>query len=295
MSKKLPDFLIIGAMKAGTTTLHRDLSLHPSIFLPEHKEPNALASDAIFSDRGLKLYKTLFARAKLNQLCGEASTAYAKLPDVRDVPKRALQVLGSDVKVIYMVREPLRRAISHHYHDYGFGLVGPNINEAIREHPRYINYSRYAFQITPWIEAFGREQVGIWRFEDYISNKLNVVKEICQFLGVDKNLARVNERLALNVSSDKSVPTPVWRHLVLESLWYTHYVKPCLPWRFRQWLASSLWPNAPPAPMPLSDDYGNYVRSVIKEDMDQLRRIMGLTEPVWPIESGQKNGNSARL
>jgi hypothetical protein len=153
---RLPDFLIIGAMKAGTTTLYHDLMRHPRIFLPEVKEPDALLSDNIFTSRNLRKYAQFFHPASLDQLCGEASTTYTKRPTFEGVADRALRLLGENLKLIYIVRNPLQRTLSHHRFLYQLGLMEKDINRVIRSDPTLIDYSRYAMQIEPWLATFGR-------------------------------------------------------------------------------------------------------------------------------------------
>ena len=112
----LPGFLVVGAMKAGTTSLYRDLPTNPSVFMPIDKEPNNLLSDDVRTPQGLDDYARHFQRAGADQLCGEASTAYTMLPRHTGVPERALEVLGPDCRIIYLVREPVARIVSHHQH-----------------------------------------------------------------------------------------------------------------------------------------------------------------------------------
>ncbi len=114
---RLPDFLIIGAQKAGTTTLYRDLLANPAIFLPIDKEPGNLCEDDLLTDTGRSAYARHFANASTDQLCGEATTSHTKRPDVLGVPARARRLLGDKLKVIYLVREPISRIISHHHHE----------------------------------------------------------------------------------------------------------------------------------------------------------------------------------
>ena len=99
-------------MKAGTTTLYRDLYDHPEVFLPEEKEPDSLAYDDVLTTEGTRTYRGMFAGANDGQLIGEASTSYSKAPFFGDVPSRALRLCGSDLKIIYVVREPFERMVS---------------------------------------------------------------------------------------------------------------------------------------------------------------------------------------
>ena len=106
----LPDFLIVGAMKSGTTTLYRDLILHPDVFMPEDKEPETLANSSD-PDQIRREYRTLFPRLAEGLVKGEASTAYTKRPDFEGVAERAREVLGPGLKVVYMRRDPVERLV----------------------------------------------------------------------------------------------------------------------------------------------------------------------------------------
>ena len=86
----LPDFLIIGAMKAGTTTLYRDLMTNPAIFFPSEKEKSHLLRDEVLTEAGRRDYEKLFRRARPGQVLGIAPTRYTNLPDCPGVPGRAL-------------------------------------------------------------------------------------------------------------------------------------------------------------------------------------------------------------
>ena len=77
---RLPGFLIIGAMKAGTTTLYHDLLTNPQVFFPLDKEPGNLASHDVLGEDGRGRYASIFKTARPDQICGEASTTYTKLP-----------------------------------------------------------------------------------------------------------------------------------------------------------------------------------------------------------------------
>src|SRR5690606_23331818 len=89
-----------------------------------------------------------------------------------------------DVRIIYLVREPIARAISHYRFDFAHGWVSADADRELLHHARYVNAGRYAFQITPWIGAFGRRQVHIERFEDFIGDRPAALARICGFLGV---------------------------------------------------------------------------------------------------------------
>jgi hypothetical protein len=103
----LPEFMIIGAAKAGTTALNEYLSQHPQIFMCPLKEPQFFSTDVIY-ERGLAWYEGLFADAKSGQICGEASTSYTFFPSTPLTPQRIHQAIPN-VKLIYLIREPVSR------------------------------------------------------------------------------------------------------------------------------------------------------------------------------------------
>ncbi len=268
-------------MKSGTTSLFFDLLTHPGIFLPDDKEPHSLADDEVLSPQGREKYTQLFASANAAQICGEASTGYTKRPDIQNVPERAQEICGPSLKVIYQVREPVARLISHHYHEFTAGKVGRNINQVVREHPEFINYSRYAHQIHPWLQTFGSEQVKVVRFEDYVADRSGAVSELVAFLGVDSGELDSN-LLAEVYNRSEGKPAPrgrMWR--VTRRSWYRRWVRPLLSTKMRRRLTGYLLPAAPDRPEPPSHNTVAWILDQLAEDNRLLQQIMGLSSPVW--------------
>ena len=197
---RLPDFLIIGAMKAGTTTLFRDLLTNPEVFFPIDKEPESLCRDGVLTPAGLEEYGRLFAKAGPDQRCAEASTAYTKLPVFTGVVERAARVLPDHARFLYVVREPVARTLSQHRHEVAVGRLEttPDANEAVRRHPRYLDYSRYAMQLTPWLETFGPERVRVMVFEHYTGHRRETVAAVSEFLGITPRPELVDPERAFN-------------------------------------------------------------------------------------------------
>lgn len=279
---QLPDFLIIGAMKAGTTTLYRDLLTNPAVFMPLDKEPGNLCRHEVLTPEGRRAYAELFSRAKAGQILGEASTNYSKLPDYPGVPERARQVLGPDLRVVYLVREPVARIISHHYHSYCTGLFGPDINREVREKPALLNYSRYAMQIRPWIEAFGRSNVRIVVFEEYIADRRGTVAELSRFLGITPDLDRIDEEAVYNRSDGKPIGIPIWKALRRSSV-YRRGIAPLVPQQIRDRLREAIHPVAPPRPVAPSPVTIRFLLEQLQDDLHELNRIVnpGTTRPIW--------------
>ncbi|MDF1563929.1 MAG: sulfotransferase [Deltaproteobacteria bacterium] len=270
----LPSFLIIGAMKSATTSLFRDLGYSPAVFLPEDKEPNSLTSEAVLSGEGRRAYEALFSGATAGQLCGEASTAYTKRPEIDGVAGRAHALLGPELKLIYLVRDPVERIISHHHHDVARGVASPDIDAEVRRQPRYLDISRYAYQLEPWIETFGRDHLLILRFEDFTARRREVVDEVCRFLGLQPCGHLIDAGKTFNPGDNRRPTTALWRRLVGHPL-YRRGLRRLLPWQVRERLRLRLLPKAPARPPPPRPETVDWIVDELHEDMEALGHLMG--------------------
>ena len=275
---RVPSFLIIGAMRAGTTTIFQDLEPHPEIFMPENKEPELLCMEGAGVDKILRRYALLFRRARPAQICAEASTAYTKCPDYLGVPGSARQICGLGLKLLYVVRDPIARARSAHHHDTALGEMSLPIDSAMRSEPRFLNYSRYAMQLESWLEEYPPEQFFVVRLEDYIKNREKWAKRICNFLEIDPSALPTPSEKAFNKAMNRPTSSGFWRRYVHRQHWYEHYVKPTLPRGLRRGLAGFLLPKAAPAAEPLAADT---VRWMVDELGSDTERFEALFREMW--------------
>ncbi|MEE9131722.1 MAG: sulfotransferase domain-containing protein [Phycisphaerales bacterium] len=280
---RLPGFLIIGAQKAGTTTLYRDLLANPAIFFPIDKEPGNLCQDDVLTDTGRSAYARHFAGARSHQTCGEATTSYTKRPDIPGVPARARHLLSDKLKVIYLVREPISRIISHHHHELTSGQVSCGIDEAVRTIPRYIDYSRYAMQITPWLNELGRAQVLIIHFECYIETRVKTLDSVCKFLGVAPRPDTVCQDIAYNRSAGKPVPVGPLAAMRMSSL-YRRFLRPLLSASAKDKIRAALLPKATAPPDRPAVETVRLIVEEVGQDVAQLTAIMDQTEPLWNLQ-----------
>lgn len=278
----LPGFLIIGAMKAGTTSLYRDLSNNPEVFLPDDKEPGNLCHDEVLTQSGKRAYEKLFAKAKPNQLCGEASTAYSKLPDFSGVPQRAKQLLGENLKVIYLVRDPLARIISQHHHELSSGNISCNIDEAVEKYSRFINFSRYAMQIQPWIDALSRDNVLIIHFETYINNRKETVESTSKFLDIEPYTLGIDQEEIFNKTHGKPLTKGLIGKFRLTPL-YRRVLRPMLSSTTRNQIHKAILPQAKSRPDAPSIETTLYIKDQIYTDMNELSILMRSNTPLWKI------------
>ena len=183
-----PHFIIVGACKAGTTTLYDDLSVHPDAALPDDKEPDILhrARDA---RHALDLWHRHFASTGKAGVRGEGSTYYTMSPDLPPVARLARDAIGAEGRIVYIVRDPIRRIESHLAHDHAVGrLAARDYDKAALEMGRFVSWSDYGRQIAPWIEAFGRSNVLLVCFEDFVANRHRIGREVAAFVGLDPEL-----------------------------------------------------------------------------------------------------------
>jgi len=181
-SGRLPDFIIIGAMKSATSTLHKQLSGQHGIFMSTPKEPNFFSDDAVYA-RGLDWYQGLFSEAPDDAICGESSTHYTKLPDYPRTIERLKSAIPNP-KLIYVMRDPIERLISHYIHQWSEGVISCDINTAIDRYPELINYSCYGMQIRPFIEAFGEASIMPIFFHQLKAAQQSQLEAVGRFIGV---------------------------------------------------------------------------------------------------------------
>lgn len=278
------DFLVIGAMKCATTTLYEDLSLNPRIFLAV-KELGLLKSPRVLSDAGKASYASHFAAAKAGQIRGDISTEYSKSPEYPDAAGNALKVLGANAKIIYMVREPVARLLSHHQHMMnarGADQMGDDINTEIERRPELINYSRYAMQLTPWLQAFGKGNIHVIVFEEYIRARESVTNAVSDFLGVPRVQLQLDAAGA-NRSESRRVANKVWA-AIITSRFYRSGLRGMLPISVRQIFAKTFLKPAAQRRIPASSKTLAKIIDQLAPDAEQLQKLLG-TAPFWDWDS----------
>jgi len=213
MGARYPDFVVIGAAKSGTTTLYAYLASHPELFLSTPKEPEFFARDDVHA-RGLAWYASLFADARPDQRCGEASTLYTLSPHFPKAAERMHAVIPR-ARLLYVVRDPVERAYSYYVQlvkNYQNATKDYRVNRTFEEcvfpeaHPDragrelffapfdahlpdvpglFVDGSRYRQQLDAYRRFFPEEQIEVVRFSDLTRDPAAVLRDVCTFLGVD--------------------------------------------------------------------------------------------------------------
>ncbi|MEO0532121.1 MAG: sulfotransferase, partial [Planctomycetota bacterium] len=193
-----PDFIVIGAMKAGTTTLYAHLQAHPQVFMADPKEPNYFSKDEVYQEKGRDWYRRLFADARPDQRCGEASPSYTRAPRFVATPERMAAEVPN-AKLVYIMRHPVERFYSNYVFDRSFGFNEP-IRATLVERPYVLETSRYIDQIRRYLEHFPAERLHCLLLDDLRSDLDATLRRLAAFLGIadfataDEANVRANER-----------------------------------------------------------------------------------------------------
>jgi hypothetical protein len=179
----LPNFLVIGAMKAGTTSLHRYLREHPQVFMPADKELDFFVAEKRWV-HGRSWYEAQFAAADGAIAVGEASPTYTMYPQFPGVADRVAELLPN-ARLVYSVRHPIERMRSHYLHEVEKGRERAPIGRALTTDRRYLDASRYAMQLEQYLDRFPAERVRVITAEQLRGDRVATVRDVLAFLGVD--------------------------------------------------------------------------------------------------------------
>ena len=178
----LPNLIVIGGLKCGTTSLHHYLSLHPEVATSRPKELNFFVAELNW-ELGRDWYASHFDPAA--PVRGESSPHYTNRPRFEGVAQRMRSVLP-DARIVYMVRDPIDRLLSHYLHNVGGGYEDRSLPEALADdRSAYWQRSRYAYQLEPYLEAFGTERVAVVAREELLRERAATMRRVYEFVHVD--------------------------------------------------------------------------------------------------------------
>jgi hypothetical protein len=179
----LPNLIIIGAAKAGTTALHHYLGHHPEVFMSRQKELQLFQRDDWREQLGW--YERQFpVQAPVR---GEGSPAYTLYPFCRDVPGR-MRELVPDAKLIYLVRDPVERFVAHYVEHYSLGFETRPFEQVaadLRPGNQVLAGSRYATQLEQYLESFPSSQILVVDQDELRARRRETLSRVFGFLGVD--------------------------------------------------------------------------------------------------------------
>jgi len=263
-----PDFIIIGAMKCATSTLHDQLATQPGVFLSDPKEPCYFSDDEVFA-QGPAWYDALFADAPPGAITGESSTHYTKLPTYPKTVARCVEA-ASDAKLIYVMRDPIDRLVSQYVHEWTMRRTASPIDQAVDELSILTDYSRYAMQLGPWLAAYGPRRVLPVIFERMTTDPQAELGRVGRFLGLPEPAVWRDDAEEQNVSARRMRRSKLRDALEFAPglKWVRQNLVP-KSWRDR---AKGLWTmNDRPT---LSDGKRAELQRELDKDMAELSRLL---------------------
>ena len=228
--KKLPSFFVVGAQKAGTTTLHDWLAIQSGVTLPAIKETHFFSEEEKFA-KGLQWYSQWYKQIPMDSIVGEIDPEYMFFPEALDRIRRTIK--GS-LNFLFLLRNPLDRAYSQYQMSKGRGHEDLTFPEAlVRENERmqaadnrfaldnhsYLARGRYCEQILRFKNKFSDSSLMFIKFDDLFlgDKKLKIYSEICDFIGIPVS------SIVLLEPDRKSNTSSVPRYRFIRNLVYGKY------------------------------------------------------------------------
>jgi hypothetical protein len=247
---QMPNFLIIGAAKAGTTSLYSYLAQHPQIYMSEQKEPRFFAIEGEQPNYGgitqginrssistLEDYQALFAGVGDEVAVGEASTIYLYSEKAAERIKHHIP----DAKLIAVLRNPADRAFSSYVHLVRDGFEALSFAEGLAAEPMrrqenwqplwfYQHRGFYYEQLKRYFDRFDNQQIKVYLYDDLVASTQTVAQDIYRFLDVDDSF--VPDLTRSNVSG---IPKRRWlQNLFMKDNPLKSAIKPLLPEQMRK-------------------------------------------------------------
>lgn len=275
----LPNLIIIGAMKCGTTSLHYYLNLHPEIYMSAQKEL-AYFAEGYNWKRGEAWYRSWFGPEV--PVRGEASPHYTAFPRHLGVPER-MHALVPDAKLIYLVRDPVERILSHYQHQFAARREHRPLAEAVFDLEKgYFDRSRYYLQIQQYLPYYPLERILILDQEDLRCRRAETLRAVFRFLGVDPHFKDPRLHWERHRSSRKRRKTDFGHQLSQTAplRWLRQQ-----PLRYRWWAEELVyWPFSRPVPRPaFSPALRREVEERLADDAARWRSFTGRPFETWSI------------
>lgn len=263
----LPDFLVIGAPKAGTTSLSAGLASHPQVWIPYRKEMSYF--DIRWRREPIERYAADFADAPAGTFRGEATPTYLHVPGAMG---RIAEVLPA-VRLVAILRDPVERAWSHYWYNRAARLVEDRPpREAFAEDPdEYLRPGEYGANLRGVLDHFDREQLHVLTLDELKTDAAGAFQRICRHLGVDEH--GVSDRDARNQAY-----TVRWPRLRQEMRRFRLWKR--LPFRlgFRLEELNRVPIEVPDVPGDLRRELAEHYA----DDTDDLARLLGRAVPWGP-------------
>lgn len=272
----LPNHFIIGAIKAGTTSLASLLRQHPEVFVSNPKELHFFSDPDNFA-KGRAWYESHFASAEGKKVVLEATPNYAAM---RTYPG-ALDRLGEmipDARLIFMVRHPLERIMSHWYFGFGAGWDVPPFNEAVRTRSLFVDPSRYGEQADAMRAKFGAGNLHVIFLDEFKARPDEELARLCRFLRIDPTFQFADADVPRNAMATAGVYR--W---INKNVPFLHKVRTIIPPRVRRALREGVLKKVERRPE-WDAETMRWIIGELAEDSRRFLRSCGKPEDYWRFD-----------
>ncbi|MBX3435507.1 MAG: sulfotransferase [Pirellulales bacterium] len=274
----LPNTFVIGAAKAGTSFLKRKLNQHPDVY--SGNDIAFFTNDQMYQ-RGLDHYATMFPRYEGQQVFIAGGWRCSAL---RQHPAAASRIAESlpDAKIIYAVREPVKRIESLwlELRTNGSNEVVSDFNRAVRESPILIDSSRYYEQLSRYREFFPADRILVVFFEDLVATPASILADVLRFLGLDPSFEFQGLDRPENISSGKLIDGRTLS--VVRRLPIVGAIRNRLPYSWRGLVRRHL--KRPIEERPRWDDETlAFVKTKLSDDVRELLADQRKPADYWPL------------
>jgi len=286
LMERWPNFFIVGAPKAGTTSLHEYLNKVPSIFMSKIKEPNYFSASMMPNKfpfrpiRDSKKYLNLFNKAKNEKIIGESSTLYLYDPEA---PK-LIHEKNPNARILISLRDPIERLFSHYLLVKNEGFAEKSFHQQIinelhhkidpsKSNMRLVAGNHYKC-VKRYLDTFGAQQVKIIIFEEWIKNPKLIIVDILKFLNIDENLDNfiAEDHNAYLANRWEFVPRFVSNPNVIK-------IRDFLPSALKAELRKMFVKKVKKPKIDEKDI--EFLKNYYKDDIENLKKILGRNLP-WP-------------
>jgi hypothetical protein len=284
-----PNFLIIGAAKAGTTTLHEQLKGHPEIFLPEEKDFKYFDRDDNYS-KGWEWYGNYFRNYAGQGRIGEANSEYLFSEKAAE---RIYKDLGPEVRLIAIIRNPAERAYSEYLHQKRYGQVDRDFDYYLEEGQKatdksgqrlydiIVGRSQYAAHIEKYLSVFPPDSLKVVILEQLKKDPQAGMNSIFEFLGVQPA-----EAVTLHQANKAYTPRYNWvNNLLLQPNPLRRSLKKAVPsFAVRKKIRAGLKRvnSARKTPMVLTPERRNaLMEGPFHDETNKLETLLGIALPEW--------------
>jgi hypothetical protein len=300
----LPNFFVVGAGKAGTTSLHRYLSQHPQIYMSPVKEPCYFAPEvrlenltapvlehvrrqangraAVWLAAEWPDYVRLFQNVTDESAVGEASAAYLW----SETAARNIHAHVPGARIVIMLRDPAERAFSQYLHQLSTGLTCAPFHQHLREclrrrgqqlgiHYPFLEVGLYARQVKRYLDTFPRQQIRVYWYEECWRDPANLLRDLFGFLKVDPGFPADLRERALERKAPRYPAAHYW--LKKLSLWYP--LRGLLPDTVRERLRGAAFRRGPSLLMDPADR--RFLTDYYREDIGALATLLDRDLSAW--------------